>query len=69
MMSAQRSSPSTPLSRVILCLFSIQGGLVMRHFFAHQLHREIVLHILLQLEVERLTDTRCFYPFHFDTLL
>ena len=69
MMSAQRSSPSTPLSRVILCLFSIQGGLVMRRFFTHQLHRVIMSHILLQLEVERLADARCLYPFHFDTLL
>ena len=69
MISAQRSSPSTPLSRVILCPVSIQGGFVMRHFFAHQLHRVIMFHILFQQEVKRLADARCFYPFHFDALL
>ena len=41
----------------VLCLISVQCGFVMRHFFTHQLPCVIVLHVLLQLEVERLADT------------
>lgn len=53
----------------VLCLIPFHSRFVMRHFFAHQLHRVIMFHILFQQEVKRLADARCFYPFHFDTLL